>query len=68
MNIKYAVAVMKGDEETILGIFNTRAEADEDGRRNVVPHTLGLQYCFASEFLGFEPVGNSIEVYSFYNV
>ena len=68
MDIKFAVALMCGEEETILGVFNTREEADEYGRRNVLPHTSGLEYCFSSRFQGMTPVGDSIEIYSFYNV
>ena len=68
MKIKYAVAVMNGEEETILGIFNTKDEADYYGTHNRVPHSAGLQYCFASKFSKGRPIGNSIEVYNYYNV
>ena len=68
MKVKYAVALMKGEEETILGVFNTKAEADAFGNNNKLPHSMGLQYCFASRFSKGVPVGNSISVYNFYNV
>ncbi|MBO5945025.1 MAG: hypothetical protein J6Q69_00295 [Clostridia bacterium] len=68
MKLKYAVAVMNGAEERILGIFNTKAEADEYGMANRIPHSLGLEYCFASKFRNGVPVGNSIKVYNYYNV
>ena len=68
MKLKYAVALMNGEEETILGIFNTKAEADEYGMNNRIPHSAGLEYCFASCFKKGVPVGNSIEVYNYYNV
>lgn len=68
MKIKYAVALMSGEEETILGIFNTKKEADEYGASNVIPHSAGLEYCFASKFRNGVPIGNSIEVYNYYNV
>ena len=65
---KYAIAVMNGEEETILAVFDTYAEADEYGRRNVVPHSAGLEYCFSSIFSDLVPVGESIRVYNYYNV
>ena len=68
MKIKYAVALMKGEEETILGIFNTKAEADDFGKENKLPHSMGLQYCFAARFVKGVPVGNNISVYNYYNV
>ena len=68
MKIKYAVAIMSGEDETILGIFNTKAEADNYGYANKLPHSAGLQYCFASKFSGTNPVGNNIKIYNYYNV
>ena len=68
MKTKFAVAIMSGEEETILGIFNTKAEADKYGYSNKLPHSAGLQYCFASKFSRGVPVGNSIEIYNYYNV
>ena len=68
MKIKYAVALMSGEVETILGIFNTKAEADSFGYSNKLPHSRGLQYCFASKFSKGVPVGNSIRIYDYYNV
>ena len=68
MNVKYAVAVMNGEEETILGVFDTKEEADNYGTHNRVPHSAGLQYCFASKFRGGVPIGNSVSIYNYYNV
>ncbi len=68
MKIKYAVAIMSGEDETILGVFNTKDEADRFGYANKIPHSAGLQYCFSSRFSGRVPVGNSIEIYNYYNV
>ena len=68
MKVKYAVAIMSGEEETILGIFNTKREADNYGYNNVMPHSKGLQYCFSSKFSGKTPIGNSIKIYNYYNV
>ena len=68
MKMKYAVAIMSGEDETILGIFNTKAEADKYGYENKLPHSAGLQYCFASRFSGSMPIGNDIKIYNYYNV
>ena len=68
MKIKYAVAVMNGEEETILGIFKTKEEADLFGTQNTLPHSLGLQFCFSSAFSKGVPVGNNIKIYDYYNV
>lgn len=69
MEFKYAVALLKGDAEEILGLFDTKEEADEFGKNNRVPHDKGLQYCFSTMFSrGGIPKGNSIRVYNYYNV
>lgn len=68
MKMKYAVAIMSGEEETILGVFNTKDEADKYGYANKLPHSKGLQYCFASKFSGGVPVGNNIKIYNYYNI
>ncbi len=67
MSYKYAVALMKNGKERILGVFETRAEADEYGYSNPIPQEEGLQYCFASSFLGNTPCGSDISIYSTYN-
>ena len=68
MSIKYAVALTDGINETILGVFKTKAEADNFGFSNRIPHEAGLQYCFASPFSKGRPHGNSIKIYNYYNV
>ena len=68
MNTKYFVALIKGDEEKILGVFNTREEADRYGKTNVLPHDMGLQYCFCAKAKNNIPVKNNIRIYSYYNV
>ena len=68
MEYKYAVALLKGDDETIMGIFDTKEEADAFGKRHTVSHDEGLQYCFASMFLAGEPHGNNMRIYDYYNV
>ena len=67
MSYKYAVAIMKNGNERILGVFETRAEADEYGYNNTLPQEEGLQYCFASSFIGNNPCGDNISIYSTYN-
>lgn len=67
MKCKYAVALLKGGEEKILGIFNTKAEADSFGKNNKLPHEAGLQYCFAAHFSGNVPTG-AVKIYDYYNV
>ena len=68
MEFKYAVALLKGDDEKIMGIFDTKEEADAFGFENQVSHEEGLQYCFASMFLAGEPQGNNVRIYDYYNV
>ncbi len=67
MKLKYAVALMKGENESILGIFNTKEEADRFGESNRIPSEAGLYYCFAARFSGGKPVGKNIRVYNYYN-
>ena len=68
MEYKYAVAILKGDEEKILAIFDTKDEADNFGLINRVPHEEGLQYCFAANFFAGMPHGNSMSIYNYYNI
>lgn len=65
--LKYAVALISGDDERIMGVFNTKAEADAFGTKNVVPREMGLQLCFSSLFAGNIPLGNSMSIYGYYN-
>ena len=67
MSYKYAVALLKNGEEKILAIFETKEEADDYGASNPIPSEEGLQYCFASSFVGNIPCGNSISIYNSYN-
>lgn len=66
MKLKYAVALLKGGEEKILGIFNTKDEADDFGKSNTLPGEAGLQYCFSALFKGDVPEGN-FKIYDYYN-
>jgi len=65
--LKYAVAIFSGDDERIMGVFNTKSEADEFGKSNLVPREYGLQLCYSSMFLGEVPTGNSMSIYNYYN-
>lgn len=65
--IRYAVALIAGDTEKILGVFNTKAEADAFGRSNRIPTEYGLQLCYSSLFLGECPVGADMSIYNYYN-
>ena len=67
MKIKYAVALMKGENESILGIFNTREEANQFGNSAKIPREAGLHYCFAAPFAKGKPVGRNIKIYDYYN-
>ena len=68
MEFKYAVALLKGDDEKILGIFDTKEEADAFGTKHKISHEEGLQYCFSSMFLAGIPQGNNVRIYDYYNV
>ena len=68
MEYKFAVALMNGDDERIMGIFDTKEEADLFGTTNTVPYGFGLQYCFSSFFLDGEPAGRDMRIYNYYNV
>lgn len=67
MKLKYAVAVVKGENESILGIFNTKEEADRFGNGTRIPKEAGLHYCFAAPFSNGKPMGKSIRIYNYYN-
>ena len=68
MKTKFAVALMKGEREAILGIFNTKEEADKFGTEKRLPREAGLQYCFSAPFVKGRPVGKNIRIYNYYNV
>lgn len=67
METKYAVALLKGDEERILAIFDSREEADAYGQQNYIPHQEGLEYCFSALFRGDLPQGNAYHIHTYYN-
>ncbi len=64
---KYAVAVIKGEAETILGVFLNEKDADTFASENKIPRAAGLQLCFCGRFDGRIPVGNSIRIRNYYN-
>ncbi len=67
MDYKYAVALISGADERIMGIFDTKEDADEFGRRNVVPKEMGLQYCFSSLFTRNGKPRGDVRIYDYYN-
>ena len=67
MKTKFAVALIKGENESILGVFDTREEADRFGYGTKIPKEAGLHYCFSAPFAKGRPVGRSIKIYSYYN-
>jgi len=54
-------------EEKIMGIFDTKEDADEFGRSNVVPHEYGLQFCFSSLFTRTGIPRGDVRIYNYYN-
>ena len=67
MEYKYAVALLCRGEEKIMGIFDTKEDADEFGRSNVVPHEVGLQFCFSSLFTRTGIPRGDMRIYDYYN-
>ena len=67
MEYKYAVALLFNGEETIMGIFDTKEDADEFGRNNLVPHGDGLQFCYYSLFTQTGIPRGDIKIYDYYN-
>lgn len=68
MKKKFAVALLSGENESILGVFNTKEEADRFGFGTRIPREAGLHYCFSAPFAKGKPVGRNIKVYNYYNV
>ena len=67
MEYKFAVALLTEGEEKILGIFDTKEDADEYGRKNTVPTNMGLQYCFSSLFTRNGKPRGDMRIYDYYN-
>ena len=67
MEYKYAVALLCGGVEKIMGIFDTKEDADEFGRSNVVSSEKGLQFCFSSLFTRTGIPRGDIRIYDYYN-
>lgn len=67
ISVRYAVTLFRGDEERILAVFDTKAEADQYGRSNLVPTECGIQACCSGMFIGNIPYGNSMNIYHYYN-
>ena len=67
MEYKYAVALLTHGEEKIMGIFDTKEDADEFVRNNIVPHEIGLQFCFSSLFTRTGIPRGDVKIYDYYN-
>ena len=67
MEYKYAVALLTHGEEKIMDIFDTKEDADEFGRNNIVPHEVGLQFCFSSLFTRTGIPRGDVKIYDYYN-
>ena len=59
---------MNKDEEKILGVFDTKAEADEFGLKHKVSFEEGLEYCFSSLFFMGVPQGDTMRIHDYYNI
>ena len=67
MEYKFAVALLSSRGEEIMGIFDTKEDADEFGRQNTVPTNMGLQYCFSSLFTRNGKPRGDVRIYDYYN-
>ena len=67
MEYKFAVALISGAEEIIMGIFDTKEDADAYGKAHVVPSERGLQYCFSSLFTRNGKPSGDMRIYNYYN-
>lgn len=48
--LKYVVALVKGDDKKIMGVFGTKPEADDFGKQQRIPRCDGLLYLYAADF------------------
>ena len=67
MEYKFAVALLTEGEERILGLFDTKEDADEYGRQHRVPRERGLQYCYSSLFTRTGQQRGDMKMYDYYN-
>lgn len=67
MEYKFAVALLSHGEEKIMGIFDTKEDADKFGQENRVPHEIGLQFCFSSLFTRTGIPRGDMRIYNYYN-
>lgn len=63
---KFAVMLTKGNDETILELFDTKEEADKFGKAQIVPRANGLVGCSCIEV---DENGNRVNSYQkFYGI
>lgn len=67
MEYKFAVALIRGENEEIMGIFDTKEDADAFGKSHTVPGEWGLQYCFSSMFTRNGKPRGDMRIYDYYN-
>ena len=67
MEYKFAVALLSVEGEKIMGIFDTKEDADEYGRSHTVPKNRGLQFCFSSLFTRNGKPRGDMKIYDYYN-
>ena len=67
MEYKFAVALLSAAGEEIMGIFDTKEDADEFGKNHKVPSARGLQYCFSSLFTRNGKPRGDMRIYDYYN-
>ena len=67
MEYKFAVALLTEGEEKILGLFDSKEDADEYGRQYKIPRERGLHYCYSSLFTRTGQQRGDMKVYDYYN-
>ena len=65
---KFAVMLTKGNDEPILGLFDTKEEADKFGKAQIIPRANGLVEC---SYIEVDENGNRVnsreKFYGIYN-
>lgn len=67
MEYKFAVALLTAGEEKILGLFDSKEDADEYGRQHKIPRERGLQYCYSSLFTRNGQQRGDMRAYDYYD-
>ena len=68
MKTKYVVALIKDNNKEILGVFETKEEADSFGKTQKIPRSDGMVYSYAAAFdEEGNQCGTSEKFYGVYN-